>query len=118
VIKNARYFWERITNFLALNKTNHRTILSQFWGNPKTLGGAHHVGTFEGFHWELWQQQLPKSWYITSMETNLGTTWLSYHGACCPDLALKVIILIIGKIWEKIWLFNWESIEDQLGTSL
>ncbi len=76
------------------------------------------MGTFEGFHWELWQQQLPKSWYITSMETNLGTTWLSYHGACCPDLALKVIILIIGKIWEKKWLFNWESIEDQLGTSL
>ncbi len=54
-----------MTNFLALNKTNHRTILMQFWGSPKTLGGAHHVGTFEGFHWELWQQQqLPKSWYI------------------------------------------------------
>jgi hypothetical protein len=82
------------------------------------LGVAHHVGTFEGFHWELWQQQLPKSWYNTSMETNLGTTWLSYHGACCLDLALKVIILIIGKFGKKKLVFNWESIEDQLGTSL
>jgi hypothetical protein len=54
----------------------------------------------------------------TSMETNLGTTWLSYHGACCPDLALKVIILIIGKFGKKKRVFNWESIEDQLGTSL
>jgi hypothetical protein len=59
-------------------------------------------GTFEGFHWELWQQQLPKSWYNTSMETNLGTTWLSYHGACCPYLALKVIILIIGKFGKTM----------------
>jgi hypothetical protein len=52
------------------------------------------------------------------METNLGTTWLSYHGACCLDLALKVIILIIGKFGKKKLVFNWESIEDQLGTSL
>ncbi len=62
-------------------------------------------GTFEGFHWELWQQQTTtkKLGYIhTSMETNLGTTWLSYHGACCLDLALKVIILIIGKFGQKM----------------
>jgi hypothetical protein len=67
------------------------------------LGGAHHVGTFEGFHWELWQQQLLKKvWYNTSIETNLGTTRLSYHGACCLDLALKVIILIIGKFGKTM----------------
>lgn len=39
---------------------------------------------------------------IHQWKQNLGTAWLSYHGACCPYLALKVIILIIGKFGKKM----------------
>jgi hypothetical protein len=101
--KKCMIFFGTYDKLRSIEQNQSYNYFDAIFGGTRKQWEEHIMwGTFEGFHWELWQQQLPKSWYNTSMETNLGTIWLSYHGACCPYLALKVIILIIGKFGKTM----------------
>jgi hypothetical protein len=92
-----------MTNFLALNKTNHRTILMQFWGEPQNNGRSTSCGgLLKDSIGNFGNNNYQKVGTMHQWKQNLGTTWLSYHGACCPYLALKLIILIIGKFGKTM----------------